>query len=121
MIPVMEDSTLALRSCEGRFSVNDLLLYSAVCGAGLDTVPLPGDITEDKLAAILLDVAALALRLQKPLHATGSCRFPVPAAGDATHFDYPYLANCRVLPTKRFRMPAAVWASVAPAHSVSAA
>ena len=41
MIPVLEDSTLALRGREGRFSVNDLLLYSAVCGTGLDTVPFP--------------------------------------------------------------------------------
>jgi hypothetical protein len=99
MIPVLEDSTLALRGREGRFSVNDLLLYSAVCGTGLDTVPLPGDTTEDELAAILLDVAALALRLQKPLTAR---LMPIPGAraGDPTHFDFPYLADCRVLSTK---------------------
>ncbi len=99
MIPVLEDSTLALRGREGRFSVNDLLLYSAVCGTGLDTVPLPGEVTEDELAAILLDVAALALRLGKPLTAR---LMPIPGAraGDPTHFDFPYLADCRVLATK---------------------
>jgi uncharacterized protein (UPF0210 family) len=99
MIPVLEDSTLALRALEGGFSVNDLLLYSAVCGTGLDTVPLPGDATEDELAGILLDVAALAFRLAKPLTAR---LMPIPGAraGDPTHFDFPYLADSRVLATK---------------------
>jgi len=99
MIPVLEDSILAQRSREGRFSVNDLLLYSAVCGTGLDTVPLPGDITEDELAAIFLDVAALALRLEKPLTAR---LMPIPGAkaGDLTNFDFPFFAASRVLAAK---------------------
>ena len=104
MIPVLEDSRLAQRCREGRFSVNDLLLYSAVCGTGLDTVPLPGETSEDELSAILLDVAALAVRLQKPLTAR---LMPIPGAraGDPTHFDFPYLADCRVLPVKDCACP----------------
>ncbi|MDD5368642.1 MAG: DUF711 family protein, partial [Anaerolineaceae bacterium] len=43
MFPVLEDATLAMRAAEGLLTVNDLLLYSCVCGTGLDTVPLPGD------------------------------------------------------------------------------
>jgi hypothetical protein len=80
-------------------TVSELLLYSAVCGTGLDTVPLPGDTPADDLAAIVLDVAALACALRKPL----SCRlFPVPGklAGDMTEYDSPYLVNGRVLPIK---------------------
>ena len=38
------------------------------CG-WLDTVPLPGDISRAELAAILLDMAALALAADKPLTA----------------------------------------------------
>jgi uncharacterized protein (UPF0210 family) len=39
MQPVLEDSVLAQRAAEGTLTVKDLLLYSAVCGTGLDTVP----------------------------------------------------------------------------------
>jgi len=101
MLPVLEDATLAARSREGLFSVNDLLLYSAVCGTGLDTVPLPGDVSVDELAGILLDVAALALRLDKPLTAR---LMPIPGAraGDLTNFDFEYFANGRVLDVKGF-------------------
>ena len=67
MLPVLEDSVLVARSMEGSFSVKDLLMYSAVCGTGLDTVPLPGDINEKEIAALLIDIAALSLRLDKPL------------------------------------------------------
>jgi uncharacterized protein (UPF0210 family) len=99
MLPVLEDATLAARSREGLFTVNDLLLYSAVCGTGLDTVPLPGDVSEEELAGILLDVAALALRLDKPLTAR---LMPIPGAraGDLTAFDFEYFANGRVLEVK---------------------
>jgi uncharacterized protein (UPF0210 family) len=101
MLPVLEDATLAARSREGLFTVNDLLLYSAVCGTGLDTVPLPGDVSEDELAGILLDVAALAMRLDKPLTAR---LMPIPGAraGDLTTFDFEYFANGRVLGVKGF-------------------
>jgi len=99
MLPVLEDAVLAARSRENLFTVNDLLLYSAVCGTGLDTVPLPGDVSEDELAGILLDVAALALRLDKPLTAR---LMPIPGAkaGDLTAFDFEYFANGRVLDVK---------------------
>ena len=69
MLPVLEDEVLAQRAAEGRFSVNDLLLYSAVCGTGLDTVPIPGSTTPDEMAAIFLDMATLAIALDKPLTA----------------------------------------------------
>jgi uncharacterized protein (UPF0210 family) len=99
MLPVLEDAVLAARSLERLYTVNDLLLYSAVCGTGLDTVPLPGDVGEAELAGILLDVATLALRLDKPLTAR---LMPVPglAAGDVTDFDFAYFANGRVLDVK---------------------
>ena len=95
-LPVLEDSVLAARAAEGVLSVTDLLLYSAVCGAGLDTVPLPGDASAEALTAVLLDVGALALRLDKPLTAR---LMPIPgkAAGDEIHFDFPFFADSRVL------------------------
>jgi uncharacterized protein (UPF0210 family) len=75
-----------------------------VCGTGLDTVPLPGDIGEEELAGILLDVAALALRWDKPLTAR---LMPVPGAraGDLTAFDFEYFENGRVLDVKGMGSP----------------
>lgn len=99
MLPVMEDKVLALRASEGNLAVTDLLLYSAVCGTGLDTVPLPGDTSVDQLEAILLDLACLGQRLDKPLTAR---LMPVPGkkAGDKTEFDFPYFANSRIMPIR---------------------
>ncbi|MCZ7575198.1 MAG: DUF711 family protein [Ardenticatenaceae bacterium] len=96
MLPVLEDSTLAARSASGSYDLHSLLLFSAVCGTGLDTIPLPGTVSRAALAAILLDVAALALRLAKPLTAR---LMPIPGkqAGDVTTFDFPYFANSTVL------------------------
>lgn len=96
MLPVLEDSVLAARAAEGRLSISDLLSYAAVCGVGLDTVPLPGDTSREVLAGILLDVAALAVRLDKPLTAR---LMPLPglAAGDPIHFDFPYFADSQVM------------------------
>ncbi len=96
MQPVLEDAVLARRAAEGTLTVKDLLLYSAVCGAGLDTVPLPGDATAGQIAALLLDLAALALRLDKPLTAR---LMPIPGkgAGEPTAFDFGFFANSRVM------------------------
>lgn len=92
MLPVLEDATLGTRWEEGRVSIHELLLYSTICGTGLDTIPLPGDIGRETLARLLLDVATLAWRLQKPLSAR---IFPVPGkrAGEYTAFSSAYLTN----------------------------
>jgi len=95
-LSLLEDAVLAARAAAGGLTMSDLLLYASVCGAGLDTIPLPGDVTPEALAAILVDVAALALRLNKPLVAR---LLPLPGkqAGDEVNFDYPYFAPTRVL------------------------
>ena len=92
MLPVLEDAMLGKRWQEGLLHVHQLLLYSAVCGTGLDTIPLAGDIEEEEIARLLLDVATLARRLNKPLSAR---LFPVPGkrSGELTTFTSPYLTN----------------------------
>ncbi|MBA2286831.1 MAG: DUF711 family protein [Ktedonobacteraceae bacterium] len=92
MLPVLEDAVLGRRWEEGHVGTHQLLLYSAVCGTGLDTIPLPGSIPPEVIAHLLLDVATLAVRWQKPLSAR---LFPVPdkQVGDRTTFTSPYLTN----------------------------
>lgn len=96
MLPVLEDSRLADRAADGSLSLKDLLLFSAVCGTGLDTIPLPGDTQAESISAILLDLAALSLRLDKPLTAR---LMPIPGkkAGDETEFDFAFFANSKVM------------------------
>ena len=92
MLPVLEDALLGKRWEEGHINIHQLLLYSSICGTGLDTIPLAGDTALDKIAGLFLDVATLAVRLQKPLSAR---LFPVPGrqAGERTTFESPYLTN----------------------------
>jgi len=92
MLPVMEDKRLALRWAENTYEIDSVLAYSAVCGTGLDTVPLPGDVSEDRLVKIFGDVAALAWKWHKPLSARLQ---PVKGkkAGDMTDFESQYLFN----------------------------
>jgi len=98
MLPVLEDSVLARRTATHPASLHELLLYSAVCGTGLDTIPLPEDVSEAELAGAYLDVAALSIALnQKPLTAR---LLPVPGArpGDMTAYTFDYFSNTRVPP-----------------------
>jgi uncharacterized protein len=95
MVPVMEDKLLAKRWAEGTYNVDSLLAYSAVCGTGLDTIPLPGDISEAQIARMLGDVASLAWKWHKPLSAR---LLPVKGkqAGAATEFHDQYLFNTTI-------------------------
>jgi len=99
MLPVLEDSVLAARAKDGTYTVKDLLLYSSVCGTGLDTVPIPGDTSPDAIAAIFLDMAALAVTLGKPLTAR---LMPMPGlkAGDPVNLDFEYFSSGYVLPVQ---------------------
>jgi len=96
MLPILEDSILAKRASGGQLDIKDMLLFSSVCGTGLDTVPLPGDATPDQISAVLFDLGALSLRLDKPLTAR---LMPIPGkkAGEPTSFDFPFFANSKVL------------------------
>jgi uncharacterized protein len=97
MIPVMEDRLVAWRWAEGTFTLDSILAYSAVCAGGADTVPLPGDVTEQQIARILGDVAWLAYRWNKPLAAR---LLPAPGkkAGESTQFASGILTDTVVQP-----------------------
>jgi uncharacterized protein (UPF0210 family) len=96
MLPVLEDPVLAQRAAEGRYSVRELLLYSSVCGTGLDVVPLAGDTPANDLATLIRDVAALSTKLHKPLSAR---LFLIPGkkAGERAEFNNPFLTSSVVM------------------------
>jgi uncharacterized protein (UPF0210 family) len=100
MLPILEDTRLAQRWSEGRLSIDALLSYSAVCGTGLDTVPLPGDISAEQLSLIIGDMASLAVKWHKPLSAR---LFPVQGKGpgEMTELDSQFLVNATIQPIEK--------------------
>lgn len=106
-LPVLEDARLAERAAGGDLRLEDLLLASTVCGTGLDTVPLPGDAQVEDLMPWLLDLGAIAIRLDKPLTAR---LMPMPGreAGDELEFDFPFFARGAVMDLPRVRFSGTV-------------
>jgi uncharacterized protein (UPF0210 family) len=98
MLPLLEDQLLAERAADGLITIETLLLLSTVCGLGLDTIPLPGDVSLRQLERLILDMAAIAVRFDKPLTAR---LLPVPGkeAGDLTDWssNFHYFTNGRVM------------------------
>ena len=95
MFSLLEDEVMCKRNDSRTYSLDSLIAYSAVCGCGLDMVPLPGDIFEEELSSIILDVAALSTTLDKPL---GVRVLPIPMKheNEFTEFNMDFLFNTRV-------------------------
>lgn len=84
-IPVSEDSGMAEAARKGFLSLQVLMAMAAVCSTGLDMIPIPGDVESHVISAIIGDVMALGVVLDKTL---GVRLIPVPGAeeGDEVHF-----------------------------------
>jgi len=97
MLPVLEDKILAHRWAESTYDIDSLLAYSAVCATGLDTVPLPGNISVEQIEQVFGDIASLAFKWNKPL---AGRILPVKGKkpGDQTDFQDPYLFNTTLRP-----------------------
>lgn len=96
MLPVCEDLALAKLADRGAMSIERILLLSSVCGCGLDTIPLSGSISAERIFSILLDTATLSRKLSKPL----SVRL-LPMKGlkvkEKTDFCSKYLVDCKTM------------------------
>jgi uncharacterized protein (UPF0210 family) len=97
MLPVIEDKLLAQRATEGRYTVQELLLYSSVSGTGLDVVPIPGDTPKQILENILTDVAALSLKYTSKALSARLFLIPGKKAGEIVKFENPYLTSSVVM------------------------
>jgi len=97
MLPVIEDPVLAKRAEEGRYTIEELLLFSSVSGTGLDVVPIAGDVSQEVIEGILTDVAALSLKYTAK--ALSARLFPIPGrkAGDRVSFQNPNLTATTVM------------------------
>jgi uncharacterized protein (UPF0210 family) len=96
MQPVLEDAMIGLRSNEGKVDISKLMLFSTMCGLGLDCIPLPGDADANTISLLLMDIAMIACRLNKPLTAR---LMPIPnkTQGDSTSFNFEFFTNSKIL------------------------
>ncbi|HLG41119.1 MAG TPA: DUF711 family protein, partial [Chitinophagaceae bacterium] len=97
MLPVVEDTVLAKRATEQRYTVKELLLYSSVSGTGLDVVPVAGDTPIEVIEGILTDVAALSLKYMSKALSARLFLIPGKKAGDTITFDNPYLTSTTIM------------------------
>ncbi len=100
MYSVMEDNMLAEQSMSGVLTLEKLMLLSSVCGCGIDMVPISGLTTANTISSYLLDMSAMAMRLQKPL---GTRFLPIPGklAGEITDINGDFICNTRILHTNQ--------------------
>lgn len=97
MLPVIEDKVLAKRATEGRYTLQELLLFSSVSGTGLDVIPLPGDTPAATVERIFTDVASLSLKYTDKALSARLFLIPGKKPGDEVTFDNPYLTTATVM------------------------
>lgn len=76
-IPVSEDATMERRAAEGHLTFDKLEAMTSVCSVGLDMIAIPGDTTEETIAAILADEMSIGVINSKT---TAVRLLPVPGA-----------------------------------------
>lgn len=103
MYSLLEDHLMCSANDKKYLTIDKIISYSTLCGCGLDMVPIPGNILIEELASIILDVAAIAIKLQKPL---GVRVLPIPnkEENEFTSFDMDFLTNTRILKLKNLSL-----------------
>ena len=96
MFSPLEDDWLAKQSYNNALSPESLMLYSSVCGCGIDMVPLPGDIFVETISCLICDVINLSQRHNKPL---GVRVLPIPgkSSNEKTSFNHDFLSDMKIL------------------------
>lgn len=105
MLSVLEDSRLAEAVQKEEVGITDLLLYSTVCGCGLDMIPVAHDIQPNQLASLIRAIATIAQKWNKPLIAR-----ILPSHIDVngqTGYSHDFLVNTSVMPLDDVEIPAA--------------
>jgi uncharacterized protein (UPF0210 family) len=84
-IPVSEDLNIAEAARRGYIGLDKLEAITAVCSVGLDMIALPGDTTQESIAAIIADEMAIGVVNNKT---TAARLIPVPGkkAGESAYF-----------------------------------
>ena len=84
-IPVSEDLNISRAAADGHLSIEKLEAMTCVCSVGLDMVAIPGDTSEETLAAIIADEMAIGV-INKKTTATRIIPVPGKKAGGHAFF-----------------------------------
>ncbi len=96
MFSPLEDDWLARQSYSNVLSPESLMLYSSVCGCGIDMLPLPGDIFLETISCLLCDVISLSQKLNKPL-GVRLLLIPGKSSNEKTSFNHDFLSDMKIL------------------------
>lgn len=98
MFSVLEDNGLTHANNLRALTLEKLALFSTVCGCGIDMVPIPSTTFSEDIAGLILDISALAIRLNKPL---GVRLLPIPnkSVNEYTQLNLDFLCDGRVMET----------------------
>ena len=104
MFSPLEDDWLAKQSYNNGLSPESLMLYSSVCGCGIDMIPLPGDIFVETISCLISDVISLSQKLNKPL---GVRILPIPGkfSNEKTSFNHDFLSDMKILNIRNSILP----------------
>ncbi len=108
MYSLLEDKLMCKSHNEKKFSIDSIILYSTVCGCGLDMVPLPGDVLREEVASMILDVATTSIKLNKPL---GVRVLPImnKVKDDFTELKLDFLTNTRIPEVKHIHIDKSIF------------
>ncbi|MHA1776452.1 MAG: hypothetical protein DRO88_03450 [Promethearchaeia archaeon] len=106
MQPLLEDAVIAQRNNEEKLDISKLMLYSTMCGLGLDCIPIPGNLPADAIKSLLLDLGMMSIRLKKPLTAR---LMPISGkkSGEKTNFSFEYFTDSNICSVDYF--PRTTW------------
>lgn len=100
MYSLLEDLELCAINNERDVTLEQIIALSTMCGCGVDMVPVYGGIKNEELRSILLDVAGISCRLNKPL---GVRILPIPqfsrgkSGFTSFHNDSDFIANTKIV------------------------
>ena len=84
-VPVSEDLNISQAAADGHLTIEKLEAITSVCSVGLDMVAIPGDTSDDTIAAIIADEMAIGV-INKKTTATRLIPVPGKKAGDSAYF-----------------------------------
>ena len=100
MYSLLEDLELCAINNQRGVTLEQLISLSTMCGCGVDMVPVYGQVKNEELLSVFLDVAGISCRLHKPL---GVRILPIPkcrrgrAGFTSFHNDSDFIANTKIV------------------------
>lgn len=100
MYSLLEDLELCAINNQRGVTLEQLIALSTMCGCGVDMVPVYGQVKNEELLSVFLDVAGISCRLHKPL---GVRILPIPecrrgrSGFTSFHNDSDFIANTKIV------------------------